>query len=236
MRRWFTAVVVLLGMAGTGLAAAAPAASAASTTCLVVDTNANHSYASLQDAVNAAAAGDTLFVKGTCTGAITISKNLTIDGHSASSTKTATLNGGRHDSVLTINNSGVNVTLNTLIITNGGALLGGGILNGGTVTLNGSTITGNTTGEDGGGGIYNDGGTVTLNGSTVSNNTANGDGGGIVNDGTVTMSWTSTVHDNTAIQGEGGGICNSSRGTLVGAVAGVNVYNNTPDDIFNGLC
>ncbi len=209
MRRWFTAVVVLLGMAGTGLAAAAPAASAASTTCLVVDTNANHSYASLQDAVNAAAAGDTLFVKGTCTGAITISKNLTIDGHSASSTKTATLNGGRHDSVLTINNSGVNVTLNTLIITNGGALLGGGILNGGTVTLNGST---------------------------VSNNTANGDGGGIVNDGTVTMSWTSTVHDNTAIQGEGGGICNSSRGTLVGAVAGVNVYNNTPDDIFNGLC
>ena len=77
---------------------------------------------------------------------------------------------------------------------------------------------------------------MTLNGSTVSNNTANGDGGGIVNDGTVTMSWTSTVHDNTAIQGEGGGICNSSRGTLVGAVAGVNVYNNTPDDIFNGLC
>ncbi len=236
MRRWFTAVVVLLGMAGTGLAAAAPAASAASTTCLVVDTNANHSYASLQDAVNAAAAGDTLFVKGTCTGAITISKNLTIDGHSASSTKTATLNGGRHDSVLTINNSGVNVTLNTLIITNGGALLGGGILNGGTVTLNGSTVSNNTASIFGGGGITNVGGTVTLNGSTVSNNTANGDGGGIVNDGTVTMSWTSTVHDNTAIQGEGGGICNSSRGTLVGAVAGVNVYNNTPDDIFNGLC
>ncbi len=236
MRRWFTAVVVLLGMAGTGLAAAAPAASAASTTCLVVDTNANHSYASLQDAVNAAAAGDTLFVKGTCTGAITISKNLTIDGHSASSTKTATLNGGRHDSVLTINNSGVNVTLNTLIITNGGALLGGGILNGGTVTLNGSTVSNNTASIFGGGGITNVVGTVTLNGSTVSNNTANGDGGGIVNDGTVTMSWTSTVHDNTAIQGEGGGICNSSRGTLVGAVAGVNVYNNTPDDIFNGLC
>src|SRR6266702_4791026 len=197
MRRWFTAVVVLLGMAGTGLAAAAPAASAASTTCLVVDTNANHSYASLQDAVNAAAAGDTLFVKGTCTGAITISKNLTIDGHSASSTKTATLNGGRHDSVLTINNSGVNVTLNTLIITNGGALLGGGILNGGTVTLNGSTVSNNTASIFGGGGITNVGGTVTLNGSTVSNNTANGDGGGIVNDGTVTMSWTSTVHDNT---------------------------------------
>jgi nitrous oxidase accessory protein NosD len=209
MRRWFTAVVVLLGMAGTGLAAVAPAASAASTACLVADTNADHSYTSLQDAVDAAAPGDTLFVKGTCTGTTTISKNLTISGQSASGTKTATLKGGRQGSVLTINNSGGSVTLNTLIITNGGALLGGGILNGGTVTLNGSTITGNTT---------------------------SGDGGGILSRGTVIMSGTSTVHDNTAIQGEGGGICNSSSGTLVGAVAGANVYNNAPDNIFNGLC
>lgn len=295
MRRRLTEVVVLLGMAGMGLAATAAPVSAVSTTCLVVDTNANTTYTGLQDAVDAAAAGDTLFVKGTCTGATEIGKNLTIDGHSASGTKTATLNGGRRGTVLTID-SGVSVTLNALIITNGGAEIGGGILNGGTVTLNGSTVTGNTTGEDGGGGIYNDGtvtlngstvtgntggifggggisnnsgtvtlngstvtgntaaglagrfgggggilnfaGTVTLNGSTISGNTTGGDGGGINNTstGTVTMSGTSTVHDNTAIQGEGGGICNSSPGTLVGAVAGVNVYNNTPDNIFSGLC
>jgi hypothetical protein len=210
MRRWFTAVVVLLGMAGAGLAAAAPAAAAATTTCMVV----NHGrYMSLQAAVTAAAPGDKLFVKGTCTGITEIGKDLTISGHSGSGQKTATLNGGGQDSVLTIDN-GVTVTLNSLIITNGSAPSGGGIFNVGTLTLNGSTVTGNTAfgSAIGGGGIFNVG-TLTLNGSTVTGNTASSPGGGIFND------------------------CG---GTLAGAVAapapGANVYANTPDDIFNNAC
>jgi hypothetical protein len=242
MRRWFTALV-LLGTAGTGVAAVAPAASAASPTCLVVDTTSNQSYTSLQAAVTAAAAGDTLFVKGACTGTTAIGKNLTISGHSSSGTKAATLNGGgQGGSVLTID-TGVSVTLNTLVITNG--FPAGGIINaGGTVTLNGSTVSNNITfAPPGGGGILNAGGTVTLNGSTVTENTANliggVGGGGITNSqfGTVTMSGGSTVTENTAIGGPGvGGILNFCGSTLVGAVAGVNVYNNNPGDILNVPC
>lgn len=232
MRRCFTAVVVVLGMAGTGLAAAVPAASAASTTCLVVDANINHSYTSLQDAVTAAAPGDTLFVKGTCTGTTEIGKNLTISGHSASGKKTATLSGGFQGNVLTID-GGTTVTLNTLIITNGQVgLFGGGIYNGGTVTVNGSTITGNTAGNIGGG-IANYG-TITLNGSIIgANNADDTAAGGIYNapGHTVTLNG-STITGNKALFG--GGIYNDC-GTLVNAVAGTggNVYGNTPDDIFN---
>lgn len=43
MRRWFAALVVLMGMAGAGVAVVAPAASAATATCLVVDTNSGQS-------------------------------------------------------------------------------------------------------------------------------------------------------------------------------------------------
>jgi hypothetical protein len=211
MKRWFSAVVVLLGMAGAGLAAAAPAASAVQPACQVVDTNAHHSYTSLQDAVTAAAAGDRLSVKGTCTGTTEIGKNLTIDGHGA---KAATLNGGGQGGVLAID-GGVTVTLNRLTITNGSAPSGGGILNAGTLTLKRSTVTGNTafgSGGIGGGGIYNVG-TLTLTRSTVTGNTASSPGGGIFND------------------------CG---GTLVGAVAapasGANVYANTPDNIYNNAC
>ncbi len=75
--------------------------------------------------------------------------------------------------------------------------------NGSTLTLNSSTVSGNNTAQYGGG-IYNNGGTLTLNNSTVSgNNTAQYDGGGIYdNSGTLTLN-NSTVSDNTA-QGGGG--------------------------------
>lgn len=79
-------------MGGAGVVAAAPAAMAANPSCLVVDTPSDQSYSSLQTAVDAAAAGDTLFVKGTCTGATTISTDdLTITGQSNGGAKTATL-------------------------------------------------------------------------------------------------------------------------------------------------
>jgi len=224
--------------------AAAPAASAASSSCLVVDINSNQSYTSLQAAVIAAAPGDPLFVKGTCTGNTEIGKNLTITGQSNGGTKTATLTGGGQGSVLRID-SGVTATLNTLVIT-GGAV---GITNAGTVTLNGSTITGNLNpGGAVGGGIYNVG-MVTLNGSTITGNTA-GQGGGIYNfqgagtSATITLAGSSTITDNTASGGPnnegaiGGGIFNFC-GTLNNATAppatGANVYDNHPDnqDIFS---
>jgi hypothetical protein len=203
------------GVAGTATAAVAPAASAATTSCLVVDTNSDHSYASLQAAVNAAASGDRLFVKGTCTGTSTqgggattyISTNLTISGQSASGTKTATISGGGLGEALQIYN-GATVTLNTLIITGGSAAVGAGITDYScTVTLNHSTVSGNVASEYGGG-ILNEAGTVTLNGSTVTGNTAKFDAGGIYNTGVVTLNG-STVTGNTTTTAFGGGIANN---------------------------
>jgi hypothetical protein len=264
MRRWITALIVL-GMAGAGVVAAAPAAKAANPSCLVVDATSDQSYPSLQAAVDAAAAGDTLFVKGTCTGNTVITEDLTITGQSNGGAKTATLDGGGASSVLSIfTTTDITVTLNTLIITNAVAFAGIADDNG-TVTLNNSTVTGTATtappNSGTQGGIFNNGGTVTLNNSsvtgnnagafgggisnrgtvilnnsTVSGNTVRGDGGGIYNEGTVTLNGSSTITGNTA-GGDGGGIDNSC-GTLNGAVPGTggNVYNNTPGDIFNEPC
>ena len=182
MKRWATALAVLLGMAGAGFAAA-PAASAANATCLVVDTSNNQSYATLQAAVNAAAAGGTLSVTGTCTGTTEIGKNLTITGQNNGGTTTATLNGGGPEAALTID-AGIAVTLNTVVITNGGnGQTGGGIYDpGDAVILNGSTVAGNAGSSLGiGAGIVNatlfpggdfrSSGTVTLNNSSITGNT-----------------------------------------------------------------
>jgi hypothetical protein len=86
----------------------------------------------------------------------------------------------------------------------------GFILNDGTITLNNSTISGNTTTD--GSGIYNSSGTITLNNSTVSGNTATGGaGGGIFNisdssNGSTLTLTNSTISDNTATGSYGGGI------------------------------
>jgi len=101
---------------------------------------------------------------------------------------------------------------------------GGGIYNGGTLTLNNSIVSDNTVSHFGGG-IYN-GGTLTLNNSTVSGNTNTGgmagDGGGGIYNGyyrTLTLN-SSTVAGNTCNPNaptfpscSGGGIYNA-QGTL----------------------
>lgn len=73
---------------------------------------------------------------------------------------------------------------------------GGGLSNlGGTVSLNVSSVTGNT--AVAGGGIYVDKGVVSLSSSSVTGNTATASGGGIyVNSGGATLQ-TSTVSGNT---------------------------------------
>ncbi len=137
---------------------------------------------------------------------------------------------------------------------------GGGIFNdGGTLTISGSTISGNTAyGSDGGGyyygayggGIANvDGGVLTITNSTISGNTADGEdnyaaGGGIINyGGTVTIS-SSTIADNEATSSEsetvGGGIANEFPEEIeLGTVTLVNtiVAENQADfgaDLFDG--
>jgi hypothetical protein len=109
---------------------------------------------------------------------------------------------------------------------------GGGIHNAGVVgslTLVDSTVTGNL--ATFGGGIRNFAALI-LTGSTVSGNTATDDGGGIFNDGdTMTLDATSRVTGNTADPTDpdsGGGIFNDG-GTVTLANA-ANVSGNTPDN------
>ena len=176
--------------------------------CRVVDTRTGRSYSTLQAANDAGPtlAGDTLVVRGTCYGATTISKSLTIVGRHR--LDAPTLDGGHSGAPVVTVMGGVTVALDDLIVTGGGVAggvggLGGGIFNdGGTVTLTNTTVTGNTARL--GGGILNyHGGTVTLHSSTVSDNT----GSGIENyDGGTAALDNSTVTGNTTQYG--GGISN----------------------------
>ena len=87
---------------------------------------------------------------------------------------------------------------------------GGGIYNGGTLTVTSSTVSGNTSSN---GGIFNGGTlTLTLTDSTVSGNTTGNSGGGIWNQGTLTLT-NSTVTGNSA-RVWGGGIANISGATM----------------------
>lgn len=93
---------------------------------------------------------------------------------------------------------------------------GGGVicnLGGGTVAITNSTFSGNSsTGEAGGGSIFNDG-TLSVNNSVFSENIAeNGKGGGIKDLGLLTVS-NSTFSDNIA-GSDGGGIYSESFDTL----------------------
>ena len=190
------------------------------------------------DAVAAANDGDTLNITGTCNEAdITINKNLTLTGNG---TIDAT---GRDSRVLA--NIGADLTITgNLTLTGGVAPLtpvdvggfviteevGGGIYNfdGGTVTLNGGSITGNE--ADFGGGIFNIDGTVTLNGGSITGNTAGNTadsrGGGIYNIGAVKLTG-GTISRNIAADG-GGGIFNDglTAGTATVEISGGTITDN----------
>src|SRR5262249_33079785 len=148
------------------------------------------------------------------------------------------------------------------ILSGNSADLGGGIFNGGTMTVSGCTLSGNSgfgggiwnqrtlevsgctlSGNSGpdGGGIYNDNGVVSIRDSLLtSNSAAVGSGGGIfsfASDGfaaTVTVT-DSTLSGNTAAR-IGGGILNGGSGTL--AVTGTTLSGNSASQggaIYNDL-
>ena len=132
--------------------------------------------------------------------------------------------------------SGVSVSLAGMAITSGAAQDGGAIYNGGTLTVNASTISGNWATR--GGGLYNagtasiidctlsasratqgsgiysgTGSTLKITGSSLTGNSAYRDGGGIHNDGTMTVT-NSTIARNSAQAekgGHGGGIFSPAR-------------------------
>lgn len=158
------------------------------------------------------------------TGDLDITADLTITGAGAATT---IVDGAGLDRVFHIDPAGVGVTaeLSGVTVENGlaaGAFftLGGGILNGGTLTLNNSAVRNNTgvTLDVFGGGIFN-AGTMTLNDSTVNDNTAVS-GGGIRNAGTLALK-RSTVSGNSS-GASGGGIANTGTLTIENSIVSGN--------------
>ena len=146
-------------------------------------------------------------------GELDVTQNLTIQGPGAG---LLTISGGRTSRVFEVAPN-VTAALSGLTITGGASYssadfptAGGDILNQGTLTLSGCTVSGGHAGYyDWGNGGYGGGicnyGTMTLSGCTVSGDSA-ADGGGIFNGGTMTVS-RSTVSGNSATDG-GAGIYN----------------------------
>jgi len=138
---------------------------------------------------------------------ITDPAGLTIDGSGTD----VTVSGNNAVRVMVVG-SGAALTVQNLKISNGNAFndgfdpyseYGGGIFNSGTLTVTGSTISGNSATSHGGG-IFNFSGTLTVVDSTFSANSATGDpfsgkgfGGAIYNDGITTV-MNSTFTLNTA--------------------------------------
>lgn len=188
--------------------------------CAISNARNHKDYSSLQNAVGAAKAGDTLEVKGTCVGNTSIDKNITLKGITNKPFPgPPALDGGGTGTVLHITNG--TTTVNGLTIRNGAAdvsspenggvcCVGGGIaVTGDTAgaTLVNSLVTGNSASLFGGG-IDVDDGTLALVNSTVSANTAVAGSGGIDTDfGTITLTG-SIVSGNTVTNGSAGGIWN----------------------------
>ena len=146
-----------------------------------------------------------------------ISSNVTIEGPGASS---LTVSGGGaswYFSVFVVN-SGVTASLSGLTIADGWSEYGGGIFNGGILTLTDVVLSGNTASE-GGGGIDNDG-TATLTDATISGNSAF-DGGGIANYGSATLT-NVTLYGNSATYG---GAIGNIKGSLT--LANVTIAGNS---------
>ncbi len=165
---------------------------------------------------------------------IVIYNDVILDGE-----ENLTVDGADDHRVLLV--AGTTVELRGVTVTHGAgdgrANPGGGIYNGGTLTLTNSAVSGNAAAD--GAGISNGyQATLTLTNSTVSGNTADDDGGGIYNTGTLTLT-NSTVSGNTA--SSGGGIYNIGTLTLTNstvsgntASSGGGIYNSGDGFYFEG--
>ena len=175
-------------------------------------------------AISLASSGDSIVVAAaTYAENLTISFSLNVIG---SGPTTTIVDGGGHNTVVTVSNAGASVMLSNLTIRGGIASSAGGIYNVGTLTINNSTVSGNQAYNSHftsyGGGVYNSG-TMTINSTTISGNSAfarsSAWGGAITNIGTVTIN-KSTLVGNTAgcgftgCMGGGGAIQNNGRLTI----------------------
>ncbi|BCM88799.1 hypothetical protein IAD21_00641 [Abditibacteriota bacterium] len=213
-------------------------------------TNTNDSGAgSLRQAVLDAnsASTDDIITFDTTVFANTKTISLTSDGITITNNGALTINGpgdsklhlvGSVANPLININGGANVTLGGINFSgsnNGG--FGGAISNGGTLTVNSSSFSDNSTSGGFGGAIYSpNGSTLTINGSTFTTNTASL-GGAIYNGGTATINTSAFFNNYLSNGGLGGAIysgsgmltintCTFSSNSAPGGGAGGAIFNN----------
>ena len=145
-------------------------------------------------------------------------KKLTVQ--SVNGVSSTTIRGNHYSPTVALEGSLEGTTLEGFSITHTNGDYGSGIYNKSNLTIKNCNISGNTPTDqfDVGGGIYNRNGTLTITGSTISGNSADRNGGGIYNyNGSITITG-STISDNSSNISSGGGICNSGgRLTIAGS-------------------
>jgi hypothetical protein len=221
--------------------AVAPPAGAAIVT--VTDFGDTGAPGQLRILVGAAGAGDTILIPpGTVVlvgGHLDVVVSLVIVGAGPDLT---VLDGGGADRVVEVGS--VTAVISGVTIRNGSAgagAAGGGIFNGGDLTLADVVVTGNAAG--GGGGIFNDSGaTLTVRNATLSDNVTGGvtaNGGGLLNFGAVRLSHV-TVSGNAALgtssSANGGGVANVGTMTIANSTVSGNRANaNTGGGVFQAF-
>ena len=148
---------------------------------------------------------------------IVVNKNLTITGPKTTNHNppTAVVDAQKLGRVFLIN-SGLNVTLQYLILQNGGNqhLSGGGVYNDGILTMNNCTLQRNSATHNGGAVSNSDNGILTIKDSNISQNTAKS-GGGISNGHNKLIIINSCINNNNAEVG--GGISSGGDVNMIGS-------------------
>jgi predicted outer membrane repeat protein len=221
--RSFAAMLALGLLVGISIV---QSAASARPPCLVSNERTHRVSSSLQQAIDAAAAGDTLVVKGTCIGASQIDKDLTLQGVSTKQFGVATLDGGGSSGFAVLSISAADrltVAIDGLTITHGelDGILADGLV-GSTVNLTHTTVSDNN-----GSGVDGEFSTMTLTDSTVSGNAGYGIVGDRVSFGLLRTNVTDnggfgigcgncfvSVADSAVSGNELGGIGSGSNGTV----------------------
>jgi hypothetical protein len=201
----------------------------ACTSPITVSSNADHGTGTLRQAIAEVCDGGMITFAASLSGGtialeddfLGLEVDMTIDGSALA--LPVTISGSGRVEVFGV---GATVTLDSLKITNGYAEQGGGIFNGGNLTLKNSTLSGNRALDYGGGGIWNNG-TLTVTNSTLSDNSA-AYGAGILNMQTLILT-NSTLSGNSSFHGtidNETGTMTLKNSTLAGNTtsSGVNIY------------